>query len=435
LEQLAPKYRVYIRLSATQQGFMDIDSTHAKIGCTGCHGGVSPVEESSDLNAMNTAHVGMITDPSANAVEGCGGTGCHDDIVQRNATSIHTNLWGEKAQVAQRYGGVGFEFDQCPADVKSGYQANCSGCHTTCGQCHVSRPTSAGGGFAGSSIGGNHKFNRTPSEVYNCTACHGGRIGADWNGEIEGNQPDVHKISGLTCSDCHEEDFHGAGPDDAHYTTRYGVADLPSCYETCHSADVSANLYHQMHWAGQGSAGDISCFACHAQPYDNCNTCHAGTYTDEYNQPGGYKIYQDFKIGLNPNYGVVGEPHQQEKWIAVRHIPVSRDAFRAWGLPELVHYESVSTYKYTSPHNIQRWTSRTLADGGMTGYTAESCYQNCHFHGVSETGVMTTPIQPFYLLSAYLDSVEQSDEKIANLAVTVDHNGSLPGTCNTCHNN
>lgn len=435
MEPLAPKYRVYIRLTGTQEGFADIDSVHAGIGCTGCHGGVSPVDEATDVAAMTAAHSGIVKDPSEDAETGCGGGLCHDDIAHRNATSIHTNLWGEKAHVAQRYGGSGFSFDQCPENVRSGYQANCYGCHTSCGQCHVSRPNTAGGGFAGGALGGNHTFMREPSETYNCNACHGGRIGMDWEGTIEGNQPDIHNISGMTCKDCHKEDFHGSGPDDAHYTTRYAVAGLPSCSASCHTSDASANLYHQMHWSGSGTAGDISCFACHSQLYDNCNTCHAGTYTAEYNQPGGYKVYQDFKIGLNPNYEVSGEPHNQDKWITVRHIPVSRDAFRAWGLSILAQYESIPTYKYTSPHNISRWTSRTLSDSGMTGYTATSCYKNCHFHGVSETGEMIDPIQPFYLLSEYLDEMEQSDEKAANTTTALDHNGSMLNVCNNCHDN
>ncbi|MCF7797438.1 MAG: hypothetical protein K9N11_05430 [Lentisphaeria bacterium] len=434
MEPLAPKYRVYIRLMGNQESFADVDSIHGKIGCTGCHGGISPVDEGSDAAAMNAAHQGMVRDPSEDAETSCGGGLCHGDIARRNATSIHTNLWGEKAHVAQRYGGEGFTFDQCPESTKSGYQANCYGCHTSCGQCHISRPTTAGGGFAGSTLGGNHKFIREPSETYNCTACHGGRIGMDWAGTIEGNQPDVHKIFGMTCTDCHTEDFHGDGPGDAQYTSRYEVDGLPDCYTSCHGADSDDNLYHQAHWAGQGTSGDITCYACHSQQYDNCNTCHAGSYTEEYNQPGGYKVYQDFKIGLNPNYGISGKTHNHEKWIVVRHIPVSRDAYKNWGLETLAYYESIPTYKYTSPHNIQRWTSRTLADStwllpDSTSYTAQTCADNCHYHRVNVPG---NPQATFYLLSAQMDNLEQSDEKGANANVTLDDNGSVQ--CAHCHN-
>ncbi len=427
--RLSRANRVYIRLSNGHYSFAEIDTIHGRISCTGCHSGVSPVNEESPAQAMQAAHVNLQHDPSTEPGVSCGGSLCHGDRARRFETSMHANLWGEKAQLAQRYGGEGFSFDQSPAKLQTGYAANCSSCHVTCGQCHVSRPTVVGGGFAGDARGGNHKFIRKPSETYNCTACHSSTIGTDWNGVLPGNQPDVHNQFGLTCRDCHNEDFHGNGVADADITSRYATPDLPSCYTPCHANDADDNLYHRLHWANQGPARALSCFVCHAQSYNNFDESYAGDHS---------RAYEDLKIGLNPDYQHPGKPNNQEKWITVRHVPVSRNAFADWGIPTLPHFDDVETYRYTSPHNIQRWTARTLVNadwatpGGDT-YNPTNCYQNCHLHQLSPQGAFTGPLKDSYLLSGYLDEHGQNDEKMANEPVTVDEQGEMWRGCGNCH--
>ena len=233
------KDKILIRLNATRNinSFHDIDPVHSSIGCAGCHGGTSPVDAADDTTAFRTAHSGVIRDPSAIGETGCSGGSCHAGIVHRNETSIHSNLWGEKAHVALRNGYESFE--ACPADIQDGFTKDCASCHTTCGQCHVSRPNAAGGGFLEQRVGYSHKFIKTPSEENVCTACHGSRVGDDWNANQErvpGNVPDVHNQYGYTCLDCHTEDLHGEGPSDAEYKSRYEVKDLPQCVD-CHQAD------------------------------------------------------------------------------------------------------------------------------------------------------------------------------------------------------
>jgi len=446
--------KVLIRLNATRgvNSFKDIDPNHSAIGCAGCHGGVSQVDAADDTSAYRAAHTGMLRDPSAIGELGCSGSSCHGEIVTRNETSMHSNLWGEKAHVALRNG---YEsFNDCPAEIQEGYTNDCASCHTTCGQCHISRPNAAGGGFLEQRVGYSHKFLATPSEENVCTACHGSRVGDDWNANQErvpGNVPDVHNEYGLTCLDCHSEDLHGEGPSDAQYTSRYEVSGLPQCID-CHAADRDDNIYHTQHWpnANATDGSDLSCYACHSQQYNNCNTCHAGTWKSEYepDNSGEYRVYPLFKMGLNPNYGIEDKPHNNSEYVAVRHVPVSPDAFREWGIATMPNYSAKETWKYTSPHNIKRWTDRTYvteADSGLwvnvnpsaalngdNGY----CFLKCHYsNGTTTLGTMTHVAvnTDVFVTQADLESdvtgEDLSDEIEANQKVLV--NDSFP--CGACH--
>ncbi|MCF7824575.1 MAG: cytochrome c3 family protein [Candidatus Marinimicrobia bacterium] len=440
------KDKVYIKINATANitSFADIDPTHASIGCTGCHGGLSPVDASDDTSAYRAAHAGVSRDPSAIGEEGCSGGLCHGDIVRRNETSLHSNLWGEKAHVARRNGYATFE--SCPAEIQDGFSKDCSSCHTTCGQCHISRPNAAGGGFMENRLGYSHKFIRTPSEENVCTACHGSRVGDDWNANQErvpGNVPDAHNQNGFSCLDCHEEDFHGNGPSDAEYTSRYAVQDIPQC-TNCHQGDHDDNAFHAEHWpnADASDGADLACFVCHSQQYNNCNTCHAGTWKSEYeaDNSGEYRVYPQFKLGKNPYYGVADHPHTDAKWITVRHVPVSPDAFKNWNvdpwdIETMPDTRNMETWKYSSPHNIQRWTSRTLVDStwqDSAGYTTGTCNDNCHMHGSFGPGTMQN-------VGIYLtDNDMLHDITNDNLSNEIEANaltslGTQSGSCAVCH--
>jgi len=346
------------------------------------------------------AHLGMIHDPSAFDAQGnipaC--QGCHQDEVDATENSLHTNLWGEIAAIEQR--------GQCTFEG-SGYEepfgAKCAGCHTTCGQCHISRPASVGGGFPKIGSYYSHRFRASPDMNEQCTACHGSRVGVDFKGELEGNEPDLHRTAGQKCEFCHtKEEIHGDGQYTGdHYNHRYEVASMPRC-ETCHdpAAGSFSNSYHDMHV--EGFAPNLQCQVCHSQSYKNCTNCHnlvADPKADITNPADKFDINPSmvqFKIAKNPS------PHRAEyDYVVVRHTPVDPGTYADWGL-DLPGYLDKSTWQYSSPHNILRRTDRT-PEGG-------SCGAACH----------NTPDGPdgFYLRESDLyeaDGVTQLPDYQANI--------------------
>lgn len=402
---LEPWEKVYIKLVGNQTSYADIDEPHALIGCVECHGGNEPSE-------FENAHVDVITDPSKDAESNC--NPCHAEIVATNSNSMHSKAWGEMTTIAQRELGAGSDhtnFDQCPIELTEGFSRECASCHTTCGQCHVSRPNSAAGGFIDS-----HRFKKTPDQTNNCLACHGSRIATDYEGHLDGNEPDVHYNKFMKCWDCHQEDMHA---DASNYQSRYHLPDLPQC-EDCHSDTEDANTYHKIHWPEDGKG--LACYVCHSQPYNNCNSCHtknpdgdlsewwqtdyaeSDTETDVHTGAGGYKEFPDFKIGYNYDQ----ELHNG-KFIVVRHIPVVRDSYNPWGHATLSNYDDRVTWEYSSPHNIQRFTSRTDTTGGV------SCGASCHL-----TGDKAQENLEHFLWQEDIDT-DYPDESTANEPVVVDN--------------
>lgn len=327
---------------------------------------------------MDEAHEGMIHDPSATGQSGCLAchneefTGsaceaCHQDEFAATANSLHTNLWGEKAAIEARcgiaYEGGGYE---------DNFTAKCATCHTTCGQCHISRPKSVGSGFPIITLKpGSHLFRGTPDMNEQCTACHGSRIGVDYKGELEGNVEDVHYNKGYKCNLCHKkEEIHGDGQYDGdHYNHRYEVKTMPRC-EKCHSNLEPDNPYHDKHVSGGGSK--LQCQVCHSQPYKNCTNCHnldPGAKVDKFEIDPS--VVQ-FKIANNPS------PHRSEyDFVLVRHTPIDPDTYADWGLA-LPDYLSKSTWQYTSPHNVIR-------KAPQTGDPAQ-CSTACHYTQDDPTG-------------------------------------------------
>jgi|FLOH01.1.fsa_nt_gi hypothetical protein len=427
--------------------FSDIDSIHARIACSGCHGGASPVDAADDASTFRLAHEGLRRDPSADPEQSCGGALCHESIVQKHQTSMHSNLWGQKAQVALR---AGYEtFEECPSEIKDGFTKDCASCHATCGQCHVSLPNAAKGGFINQNPGMSHKFIKTPDEANVCTACHRSRIGDEWNANQErvpGNFPDLHNNAGMTCLDCHIEDLHGEGGEEATYTSRSQVQSIPKCTEFCHVNDRDDNLYHAQHWPNgdKTDGADLSCFVCHSQEYTNCNTCHAGSWQDEYaaNNTGDYRVYPQFKIGMNPHYKEANHPHTDSRFITVRHVPASRDMFsnEPWGIAELSAFDSLETWKYSSSHSLQRWTDRTLvqsnwAESDTIAYTTETCSQSCHFHS---GGAYSNPVNKglYLLLQDFTSDAtgeDLSDEITANQSTMLYVPTSGCSSSSSCH--
>ncbi len=304
----------------------------------GCHKGN---QETMD---KDSAHVGLVADPTEKAQTTC--AGCHTNIVEHFEKSIHLNQNGYFT-LFQARAGISIQDDP---NLLEHFQKDCGECHTTCGQCHISRPNSAKGGF----IMG-HTFRKTPDMINNCTACHGSRVGEEYLGQREGYRPDVHWVpGGKRCEFCHKGDeLHGTGVES---DLRINVPNVPRC-EDCHQDKADANLYHSKHWK------DLQCEVCHSQDYKNCNACHAGA--------GGLAepSYISFKIGRNP----IQSQQHPKKYVVLRHIPIARNTYAAWGVSDLPNYNNVPTWKYATPHNILRWTARTDTTG-----SGGNCALRCH---------------------------------------------------------
>ena len=313
-----------------------MNTVHGKIHCEKCHGG------DPSANTKVLAHAGMTAFPSLTSEDLCGT--CHESEAASGAHSIHRNINGYGTLIGLRSGGA---FDPNDPSYAAKYEAQCSKCHTTCGQCHVSRPANVGGGFLDG-----HAFLATPSILYNCTACHGSRVGEEYLGQRDGYPADVHwNPGGKSCVFCHDqEEMHAAG--DA-YDRRYEVAELPRC-EGCHASAASSNSYHAVHWSS------LQCNVCHSQDYKNCYSCHAGTGLQEPSTLG-------FKIGLNP----LPTSQRGYKYVVLRHVPVTPETFSDWGLA-LPNFAAEPTWHYASPHNIRLHTPQT--DATVTG----DCYGACH---------------------------------------------------------
>jgi thiosulfate/3-mercaptopyruvate sulfurtransferase len=324
-----------------------LNSVHGKRSCQSCHAG----QADSTFTTMEEAHVDMIPDPSA--VGAC--DGCHYREARATANSLHTNLWGEKAAIELR-ARIIFEGSQFEDD----YNERCGGCHTTCGQCHISRPNSVGGGFPKIGTYYSHRFRKSPDMNEQCTACHGSRVGTDYKGEIEGNQPDVHRTRGYKCEFCHtKEEIHGDGLyDGERYNHRYEVKSMPRC-ENCHGS-TGGNQYHQTHVTGTGPK--LQCQVCHSQPYKNCTNCHGFDTPDFDIDPSVVQL----KIAKNVS------PYRPEyEYSIVRHVPIDPDTYAGWGMP-LPGYLDKPTWLYASPHNILRWTPQTTVGEN------DACFETCH---------------------------------------------------------
>ena len=60
------------------------------------------------------------------------------------------------------------------------------------------------------------------------------------------------------------------------------------------------------------------------------------------------------------------------KLATVRQSLSAPDSWALYGIPVLSNFAAAPTYKYTTPHNILKWTTRTQVASG------KACYDNCH---------------------------------------------------------
>jgi len=302
-----------------------MESTHGKVGCVICHGGDSRNED------KELAHLGLVADPSeANC------NTCHKDIAHANAISLHTTLEGFKSALEARGGNLEEGSPLCEV-----FENHCQECHTSCGQCHVSRPDEVGGGLVSS-----HEFRKTPSTKYNCVACHGSRVGAEYLGENAGIAADVHwSQESMTCAKCHGEELHGSGQSAA---TRYQNTSVVKC-EDCHQdvwTNTADNPQHEQHLS------DLSCQVCHSVTYKNCYGCHVSIDPEGIPCRVSEPSVMQFKIGYNP----LRSSEKPYKYVVLRHVPTCGDTCTYYGESLFPDFDAVSTWKYATPHNIQLHT-------------------------------------------------------------------------------
>jgi len=391
----APHIEPYDRVYLKPTGFAKFTSTtHYRLGCTACHGGVDKVSD------KHVAHSGdFIARPSKQPLEKCGS--CHGGTINLFTHSLHFNGWGQKSMVTQRYSGetptsqLASAFEQLPATLKQGYDINCGKCHGSCGDCHVNRPTAGGGGLLNG-----HEFFTRPDMRENCVACHSSRGGHGYFGVGVGTVPDVHlnALGDGHCLNCHSgAEMHGDG---MMVDQRYKMSLLPSCL-SCHPNVAGSNTYHSMH------VNTLNCYACHSQDYNNCGSCHIGG--------DGARIpsYQGFKIGRNPLPTVKKSPisNQAYTFVTLRQSLMAPDSWKEYGVASLPNFSVRPTYKYTTPHNILRWTSRTQVAAG------KPCYDSCH---IIDEGGGTYRNKQLYLFNSDLEAWEVA----ADAGIVVD--GHLP---------
>jgi len=338
-----------------------LNSVHGQLACISCHGGNpnTPLTKEAKKDA-HAAEADFVALPSEQFEVYC--SACHSDITSKFKTSLHYTQNGYFERFKVRAGGQDMSTD---SNMKAGFGKDCAKCHAGCGQCHVIRPVSVNSGLERA-----HQFYRTPSLVNNCTACHGSRVGEEFRGSHKGQtgyehvkEADVHYNKGMNCSACHAADeMHGDGNA---YTYRLveNPDFVPQCTD-CHADVLDANTennYHKTHVQGSTT---LQCQVCHSQTYKSCNGCHVGKGITG-------SSYPTFKIGKN--YLKNTSSFRTTDYALVRHIPIAPDTYDNWGGSiSLSTFKAAPTWKYATPHNIQRWTFLTDTTG--TAW----CGANCH---------------------------------------------------------
>ena len=318
------------------------EDPHAEITCEECHGG------NPRSTKMKAAHKKLVPDPTyPDPSQACGE--CHDEIVAKNETNLHVSLNPYRHIIGQRA-----STDKgTRKKVFKGMDNHCFTCHSSCGQCHVSRPDSVEGGFVQG-----HRFLKTPPMETNCTSCHGSRVEKEFLGKNEGVPGDVHYTKrGMQCIACHNGDeMHGMGKE---YTHRYEVENGPRC-EDCHEDAASPNSKTETHTTHYNK---VSCQVCHSVAYKNCYNCHVGKDKKGLPYFKTDKSEMAFKIGLNP-YPSESRPYT---FVILRHNPVSTNTFAFYVKDGLANFDAVPTWKPATPHNIQLKTPQNASCNACHG--------------------------------------------------------------------
>ena len=306
------------------------NSEHGEIACETCHGG------NADASSKTAAHEGLLQRPSIdNPDDACGV--CHEEITVSAKNSLHMTL-SPFATILKRRA-----HPDKHQTIEVGIERHCSKCHTGCGGCHVSRPDAVGHGF----ING-HQFKARPDLLNQCTACHGSRIGNEYLGKR--GQGDIHAIKGnMGCVACHTaEEMHAAAPEELE--GRYHLKEAAKCTDCHKDLEYGQIKNHNIH------IGKVQCQVCHSQTYTNCYSCHTGTDQEGLPYYTNQRDVEGFKIGLAYE---ADAPNADFNFMLVRHIPVDPDLFAHYDKNAFPNYAGITTWKRTSPHNIQRRTWQT----------------------------------------------------------------------------
>ena len=294
-----------------------LGSIHNTQDCIACHGGVAGIV------GKDPAHEGMVRDPLEDSSQAC--DMCHSAATEHASTSLHQTLDGFRTTLSER--GADFEAPEMQAALAN----HCSDCHTTCGQCHISRPTSQGGGLLDG-----HEVERMASTSDTCVACHGARVANEYQGENEGVEGSVHWLdNAMPCYDCHEVDqLHGDGTE---YSHRYDGAPGVACLE-CHEEAAPGQTtvkQHQIH------SDKVDCYVCHVSgPYKNCFDCHVSLDDEGLAHVEMAESQMAFKIGRNP----LKSEDRPWEYSLVRHVPVTPDTFAYYGADLLPSFDNLPTW-------------------------------------------------------------------------------------------
>ena len=327
-------------LELNEKIFVDIDflkdDPHGDIACTSCHGGDASNPD------WKTAHKAVVKDPSFEKPDSACGK-CHEEIAAAAPKSLHVTLASYWPVLHARMDTT----NQTTINkVKEAFGNHCSGCHSSCGQCHISRPDSVEGGFVSG-----HFFKKRPDMEANCTACHGSRIQNEYMGKNEGYPADIHYTKlNMNCNKCHvAKEMHAA---EGHATSRY-LTDTHQKCENCHK-DAVLQKSSEMHGT---HLKKVACQVCHSVAYKNCYGCHVGK------DPQGVPYYQvdktdmAFKIGKN----ILQSKDRPYAFALVRHVPANPNLFDYYVKNAFPNFNRVPTFKYATPHNIQRKTPQTAS--------------------------------------------------------------------------
>ncbi len=330
------------------------ETVHGHIECTACHQGSQSFDK-------ETAHKDMTARPSEGDPNAC--SECHPDVTGVFSSSLHSDLQGYWTVLDAR------SATENHPPLEQAFNNHCSRCHTSCGDCHVAQPASVGGGlFEG------HVFNRTPPMTRSCTACHGSRVGNEFLGKNEGFLGDVHFRDGrMNCVDCHSgHELHGQPAECTQCHTspeamamkpadhRYDGLQAPTC-ESCHPNTTVGKDNIEMHTV---HGADLSCQVCHSITYTSCDGCHVAI-SEKTGKPyfETEATYFTFLIGKNPLISYT-RPY---KFVPLRHVPISPTSFSFYGEDLLPNYNALSTWVYTTPHNIQRNTPQAASCNACHG--------------------------------------------------------------------
>jgi thiosulfate/3-mercaptopyruvate sulfurtransferase len=326
---LEPQEKVLV-----SKGFLS--TPHGALACESCHGG-----NPSSLDKA-TAHAGFDPVPSVtNPQKACGD--CHGEIAATARDSLHATLSTFPRVLGNRAG------RDRRAHVDEARRNHCSACHTSCGGCHVSRPSFAGRGFVQG-----HSFQKRSDPINQCTACHGSRVGFEFYGER--GQGDVHAARGMDCVACHPaKEMHAAAPKDL--PGRYHLKEMARCTDCHEDLQHGSVRDHAIH------VGRLQCQVCHSQTYVNCYECHVGKDAEGTPFFQNRRELEALKIGRNYDPEAPGAGY---RYMLVRHVPSYPEMFDAYGKDGLASFGNVPTWKRASPHNIQRRT-----------WQAASC-NHCH---------------------------------------------------------